>query len=94
MLVDGLDLSHLVLRKTGEVLAKMQMNEKKLAAKEDLKLTDLLRYYVSDTGAARDLMCRRIKAWQTSHFLLLDGNRCRQSEQGTRAGKEDRKEAA
>lgn len=53
-----------VLRKTGETLSKAQTVEKKLAAKEDLKLTDLLRYYVSDGQAAKDLMWRRIKAYQ------------------------------
>lgn len=50
-----------VFKKVGEACAKAQINEKKLAAKEDLKLTDLLRYYAADTQAARDLMVRRIK---------------------------------
>ena len=50
-----------MLKKVGETLEKAQTVQKKLAAKEDLKLTDLLRYYVADGLAARELMWRRIK---------------------------------
>eukprot|EP00050_Salpingoeca_kvevrii_P005934 m.286514 g.286514 ORF g.286514 m.286514 type:complete len:403 (-) comp11588_c0_seq1:211-1419(-) len=53
-----------VLRKVGDGLTKVYQIEKKLAAKEDLKMTDLLRYYVADGNAAKDLMHRRIKAYQ------------------------------
>jgi hypothetical protein len=37
------------------------MIEKKMTTKQDLKMTDLLRYYVADGQAAKDLMFRRIK---------------------------------
>ena len=50
-----------MLLKVGEQLSKAVVIEKKLANKEDLKLTDLLRYYVADGEAAKDLMYRRIK---------------------------------
>lgn len=53
-----------VLRAFSEAFGKAQISEKKLSVKEDLKLTDLLRYYASDTGAARALMCRRLKLEQ------------------------------
>ena len=40
----------------------MLLVEKKLANKEDLKMLDLLRYYLADGHAAKDLLYRRIKA--------------------------------
>eukprot|EP00048_Salpingoeca_helianthica_P022224 m.17093 g.17093 ORF g.17093 m.17093 type:complete len:400 (-) comp7044_c0_seq1:180-1379(-) len=52
------------LRALADAFGKAQVIEKKLSVKEDLKLTDLLRYYASDVGAARALMCRRIKMEQ------------------------------
>ena len=52
-----------VLRKTGELQAASAAIEKKLVAREDLKLTDLLRYYVADADAAKALLWRRIKAF-------------------------------
>jgi sorting nexin-5/6/32 len=55
------------LRLVGEASGKLAVSSKKLAAKEDLKLTDLLRYYVSDAGAARDLLCRRFKVHSPYH---------------------------
>jgi sorting nexin-5/6/32 len=53
-----------LLRDVGATMMKAQAIEKKLVAKEDLKLTDLLRYYQADGQAARDLMYRRVKALQ------------------------------
>lgn len=70
----GVDLTHLsntqhaayqmseVMRKTGSSFGSFVMIEKKLCAKEDLKMTDLLKYYASDSDAAKDLMTRRVKA--------------------------------
>ena len=52
-----------VLRKTGEMMVTATAIEKKLVAREDLKMTDLLRYYVADTEAAKSLLWRRIKAF-------------------------------
>lgn len=56
------DLSPM-LRKTGECMTTTSAVEKKLVAREDLKMTDLLRYYVADSDAAKDLLWRRIKAF-------------------------------
>ncbi|EGD78876.1 hypothetical protein PTSG_01853 [Salpingoeca rosetta] len=53
-----------LIRLVGNVLRKCQTIEKRLATKEDLKLTDLLRYYEADANAAKDLMVRRIKCLQ------------------------------
>lgn len=52
-----------MLRKTGEATQKSRTHEKKLVAKEDIKMTDLLRYYLADSLAAKDCMWRRIKAF-------------------------------
>lgn len=54
--------------------------EKKLAAKEDLKLTDVLRYHEADSIAAKDLMYRRIKAYQKKDETTkaLDSARAKQ----------------
>lgn len=52
------------MRLFGMALGKGQVVQKKLAAKEDLKLTDILRYHEADSIAAKDLMYRRIKAYQ------------------------------
>ena len=51
------------MRKTGQATGTHGSVHKKLAAKEDLKMTDLLAYYSADTGAAKDLMTRRVKAF-------------------------------
>lgn len=51
-----------VMRKTGESHAPFQSIEKKMCAKEDLKMTDRLKYYASDSEAAKDLLTRRVKA--------------------------------
>lgn len=69
-----------VLRKVGEAHEKAQTVQKKLSAKEDLKMTDLLRYYVADGLAAKDLMLRRIKAYQSqeSTARALDAARAKQ----------------
>eukprot|EP00040_Diaphanoeca_grandis_P038573 m.256789 g.256789 ORF g.256789 m.256789 type:complete len:408 (-) comp34694_c0_seq1:301-1524(-) len=70
----GVDLTHLsntqhaayqmseVMRKTGASFSPMVTIEKKLCAKEDLKMSDLLKYYQSDSEAAKDLMTRRVRA--------------------------------
>jgi len=52
-----------IMRKTGQATGTHGSVHKKLAAKEDLKMTDLLAYYSADTGAAKDLMTRRVKAF-------------------------------
>lgn len=54
-----------ILRKTGEAHTSLQSIEKKLSAKEDLKMTDRLKYYNDDSEAARDLLTRRVKALLT-----------------------------
>lgn len=40
----------------------MRKQEGRLAADRDLSLTELLRYQTRDSGAARDLLFRRIKS--------------------------------
>ena len=50
-----------MLRRVGDAIGTSVLIEKKLANKEDLKMSDLLRYYVADGQAAKDLMHRRIK---------------------------------
>jgi hypothetical protein len=47
------------------------MIEKKMTTKQDLKMTDLLRYYVADGQAAKDLMFRRIKVSRLFPELLF-----------------------
>jgi len=54
-----------IVRKTGESHVVAKTHQNKLAAKEDLKMTDLLKYYRADSMAARDLMERRVKALNT-----------------------------
>ena len=54
-----------VIRKTADAHSKSTMMEKKLVNKEDLKMTDLLRYYVADGQAAKDLLYRRVKVQTT-----------------------------
>lgn len=58
-----------VMRKMGEAHTPWQLIEKKLSAKEDLKMTDRLKYYSDDSEAAKDLMTRRVKA-------LLHASQC------------------
>mmetsp|Transcript_42726 Transcript_42726/g.59353 ORF Transcript_42726/g.59353 Transcript_42726/m.59353 type:complete len:327 (+) Transcript_42726:222-1202(+) len=60
--------SHLMsemMRKTGQVHVPAAQHQMKLAAKEDLKMSDLLKYYRADSEAAKDLMSRRVKALHT-----------------------------
>lgn len=49
------------MRKCGGAISTVVAIEKKLAAKEDLKMSDLLRYYRDDANAAKELMVRRVK---------------------------------
>ena len=42
--------------------AQVRKQEGRLAADRDLSLTELLRYQTRDSGAARDLLFRRIKS--------------------------------
>merc|ERR1719197_1256034 len=51
------------LRKVGSAHDALLSIETKLAKKEDLKMADLLMYYSADGQAAKDLMLRRIKAY-------------------------------
>lgn len=51
------------LRKIGSAHEVLLSIEKKLVAKEDLKMSDLLMYYSADGKAAQELMHRRIKAY-------------------------------
>lgn len=50
-----------MMRKTGQVHVPGAQHEMKLAAKEDLKMTDLLKYYRADSEASKDLLSRRVK---------------------------------
>lgn len=51
-----------VYRKAADTLEKLRKHEGRVATDEDLKLTDLLRYYERDTQAALDLMYRRLRS--------------------------------
>eukprot|EP00041_Stephanoeca_diplocostata_P034646 m.1190860 g.1190860 ORF g.1190860 m.1190860 type:complete len:406 (+) comp24556_c1_seq25:154-1371(+) len=51
-----------MMRKTGQSQTAVVSIQKKLCAKEDLKMSDLLKYYKADSDAAKDLMVRRVKA--------------------------------
>lgn len=50
------------LLKLGELLEKMRKLEGRVASDEDLKLSDLLRYYTRDSQAAKDLLYRRLRS--------------------------------
>lgn len=49
------------LNKVSDVFEKVRKLEGRVASDEDLKLSDLLRYYMRDTDAAKDLLYRRAK---------------------------------
>lgn len=49
------------LNKTSEYFEKARKLEGRVASDEDLKLTDLLKYYLRDTEAAKDLLYRRAR---------------------------------
>jgi len=53
-----------IMRKNGAAVGTYGTVQKKLTAKEDLKMGDLLRYYKDDSMAARELMVRRVKAYK------------------------------
>ncbi|XP_065832690.1 sorting nexin-6-like isoform X2 [Oscarella lobularis] len=50
------------LNKLSDLFEKIRKLEGRVASDEDLKLTDLLRYYSDDTKAAKDLLYRRTKS--------------------------------
>lgn len=47
--------------KIADCLEKARKTEGRVASDEDLKLSDLLRYYMRDTSAAKDLLYRRLR---------------------------------
>ncbi|KXJ19152.1 sorting nexin-6 [Exaiptasia diaphana] len=49
------------LNKSGDYFERARKLEGRVASDEDLKLVDLLRYYLRDTEAAKDLLYRRAK---------------------------------
>lgn len=49
------------LNKTADYFERARKLEGRVASDEDLKLVDLLRYYLRDTEAAKDLLYRRAK---------------------------------
>jgi len=49
------------LSKLSDTLEKVRKIESRLAADEDLKLTDCMRYHCWDTTAAKDLLFRRLR---------------------------------
>jgi len=49
------------LTKLSETMEKIRIIESKLAADQDLKLTDCLKYHCMDTTAAKDLLFRRLR---------------------------------
>ena len=48
--------------KVAELFEKLRKVESRVTSDEDLKLTELLRYYVLSIEAAKDLLYRRTKA--------------------------------
>ena len=49
------------LNKLAEALEKMRRIEGRVATDQDLKLSDVLRYHMRDTSAAKDLLYRRLR---------------------------------
>lgn len=49
------------LNKAADYFERARKLEGRVASDEDLKLVDLLRYYLRDTEAAKDLLYRRAK---------------------------------
>lgn len=49
------------LTKLSDTLEKIRKSESRLAADQDLKLTDCLKYHCLDTTAAKDLLFRRLR---------------------------------
>ena len=49
------------LTKLAEALEKMRRIEGRVATDQDLKLSDVLRYHMRDTSAAKDLLYRRLR---------------------------------
>ncbi|XP_054155818.1 sorting nexin-6-like [Oppia nitens] len=47
--------------KVSDCLEKARKTEGRISSDEDLKLSDLLRYYMRDTSAAKDLLYRRLR---------------------------------
>eukprot|EP00112_Aurelia_sp_Birch-Aquarium-sp1_P004708 Seg1534.1 transcript_id=Seg1534.1/GoldUCD/mRNA.D3Y31 product="Sorting nexin-6" protein_id=Seg1534.1/GoldUCD/D3Y31 len=50
-----------VFNKSGELMEKIRKIENRKASDLDLKLSDLLRYHMRDTEAAKDLLYRRMR---------------------------------
>ncbi|XP_076830146.1 sorting nexin-5 isoform X1 [Brachyhypopomus gauderio] len=50
------------LEKLAELLEKLRKVESRVASDQELKLTELLRYYMRDIQAAKDLLYRRARA--------------------------------
>ncbi|XP_069063974.1 sorting nexin-32 [Pleurodeles waltl] len=48
--------------KLAELFERLRKLEGRMASDEDLKLTDLLKYYMRDSQAAKDLLYRRLRA--------------------------------
>ncbi|XP_068412418.1 sorting nexin-32 isoform X7 [Eschrichtius robustus] len=48
--------------KLAELFERLRKLEGRVASDEDLKLSDMLRYYVRDSQAAKDLLYRRLRA--------------------------------
>ncbi|KAJ8045242.1 Sorting nexin-6 [Holothuria leucospilota] len=48
--------------KVSEMFEKLRKVEARVASDSDLKLSDLLRYYMRDTAAAKDLLYRRMRS--------------------------------
>ena len=57
------------LTKLAEALEKMRRIEGRVATDEDLKLSDVLRYHMRDTSAAKDLLYRRLRC---ESYLIID----------------------
>jgi sorting nexin-5/6/32 len=49
------------LTKVADALEKMRRIEGRVATDQDLKLSDILRYHMRDTSAAKDLLYRRLR---------------------------------
>lgn len=54
-------LTHLIFRQVSEYFEKARKLEGRVASDQDLKTSDLLRYYVRDTDAAKNLLYRRAR---------------------------------
>lgn len=61
----------------GDLLEKLRKTESRVATDQDLKLSDLLRYFMRDTAAAKELLNRRLRCLANYENANRNLERCR-----------------